>query len=91
MNSFSKKVSTAYLTKIAILVAISFVLYAFCKFNLPFMFPSFLEMQISDLPAIIGGFALGPISGTLIIVIKCCLKMPMTSTGCVGELVDIVV
>lgn len=91
MNRFSKKISTAYLTKIAILVAISFVLYAFCKFNLPFMFPSFLEMQISDLPAIIGGFALGPISGTVIIVIKCCLKMAMTSTGCVGELVDIVV
>ncbi|MGN0796074.1 MAG: tRNA (adenosine(37)-N6)-threonylcarbamoyltransferase complex ATPase subunit type 1 TsaE [Christensenellales bacterium] len=86
-----KKISTAYITKIALLTAISFILYAFCKFNLPFMFPSFLEIQISDLPAIIGGFALGPVSGCIIIVLKCCLKMAMTSTACVGEVVDIIV
>ena len=86
-----KKISTAYIAKIALLTAISFILYAFCKFNLPFIFPSFLEIQISDLPAIIGGFALGPISGCLIIIIKCCLKMAMTTTACVGEVVDIIV
>ncbi len=86
-----KKISTAYITKIALLTAISFILYAFCKFNLPFMFPSFLEIQISDLPAIIGGFAFGPISGCIIIVLKCCLKMAMTTTACVGEIMDILV
>lgn len=42
--------STAYITKMAILTAISFLLYAFGKFNLPFMFPQFLEIQISELP-----------------------------------------
>lgn len=74
-----------------ILTAIAFVLYAFVKFPLAFMFPSWLDIQISDLPALLGGFALGPVAGCIIIVVKCCLKMPMTSTGCVGELADIIV
>lgn len=75
----------------AILTAISFVLYAFVKFPLPFMFPAWLDIQFSDLPALLGGFALGPVAGCIIIVIKCCLKMPMTTTSCVGELADIIV
>lgn len=74
-----------------ILTAIAFVLYAFVKFPLAFMFPSWLDIQISDLPALLGGFALGPVAGCIIIVVKCCLKMPMTGTGCVGELADIIV
>ena len=75
----------------AILTAISFILYAFVKFPLPFMFPSFLDMQISDLPALLGGFALGPVAGCIIIVIKCCIKMAMTTTACIGELADIII
>lgn len=83
--------SAGNLAVMAILSAISFVLYAFCKFNLPFIFPQFLDIQISDLPALLGGFALGPVAGCIIIVVKCCLKMPMTGTACVGELADIIV
>jgi len=40
------KFTTAYIAKIAILTALSFILYAFAKFPLPFMFPGFLEIQI---------------------------------------------
>ncbi len=85
--------SAGNLAVMAILSALSFILYAtpFLKFSLPFIFPSFLDMQFSDLPALLGGFALGPVAGCIIIVVKCCLKMPMTSTGCVGELADIIV
>lgn len=75
----------------AILTAISYILYMFVKFPLPFAFPGWLDMQISDLPALLGGFALGPVAGCIIIVVKCCLKMPFTSTMCVGELADIIV
>lgn len=85
--------SAGNLAVMAILSALSFILYAtpFLKFSLPFIFPSFLDMQFSDLPALLGGFALGPVAGCIIIVVKCCLKMPMTSTACVGELADIIV
>ncbi|MCX4286657.1 MAG: ECF transporter S component, partial [Clostridia bacterium] len=75
----------------AILTAISYILYMFVKFPLPFAFPGWLDMQISDLPALLGGFALGPVAGCIIIVVKCCLKMPFTGTACVGELADIIV
>ena len=73
----------------AILTAIAFILYAFAKFNLPFMFPSFLEIQISELPALLAGFSMGPISGCLVVIIKCLLKFPLTTTAYVGEATDI--
>ena len=90
-NAISKHFSAGNIAVMAILTAISFVVYMFVKFPLPFMFPSFLDMQISDLPALLGGFALGPVEGALIIIIKCCIKMPFTSTACIGELGDIAI
>ncbi len=81
--------STAYLSKISILVAISFVLYSFAKFNIPTIFPSFLDFQISELPALLAGFSMGPISGCLVIVLKCLLKFPLSTTAFVGETTDI--
>ena len=51
------------LAKLAILSAISYILYMFVKFPLPMLFPSFLDLQISDLPALIGAFAYGPAAG----------------------------
>lgn len=85
----SVKFSTSYIAKIAILTALSFILYAFGKFNLPFMFPSFLEIQISELPALLAGFSMGPISGCIVIILKCLFKFPLTSTAYVGEATDI--
>lgn len=85
--------SAGSITVIAILTAISLILYLFVKFPLPFIFPSWLDFQISDLPALLGGFALGPVAGAVIIVLKCCLKMlfGLSSTANVGELADILV
>lgn len=77
-----------------ILTAIAYVLYLIPHFipvfNLP-IFPSWLDLQISDLPALLGGFAIGPWAAVIIIVVKCLLKMPFTSTTCVGELADIII
>ena len=83
--------TTGNMAVMAILTAISFILYEFVKFPMPFIFPSWLKIQISDLPALLGGFALGPVAGCIIIVVKCCLSMTMTATMCVGELADILV
>lgn len=84
------KMSAAYVAKLALLTALAFVLYL-AKFNLPFMFPSFLEIQFSELPALLAGFSMGPVSGGLVVVFKCLLKLPMTSTNFVGELTDILI
>ena len=85
------KLTTKNIAVVAVLSALSFVLYMFVKFPLPFIFPSFLDMQFSDLPALLGGFSLGPIAGTIIIVVKCLLKLPFSSTACVGELADLLI
>ena len=90
LKNFGKKITPAYITKIAMFTAISFILYMFVKFSLPFMFPSFLEIQFSELPAILGGYCLGPVAGVLIIVFKTLLKFPFTSTAFVGEITDMV-
>lgn len=90
LKEFGKKITPAYITKLAVLTGISFILYFFAKFNLPFMFPSFLDMQFSELPAILAGFSLGPVAGVLVIILKCLLKFPFTGTAFVGEITDMV-
>lgn len=77
-----------YIVKIAMYSALAFVLYNI-KFPLPGMFPSFLDIQISELPALIAGFSMGPISGCLVIIIKGLFKSAITSTSFVGELTDV--
>ncbi len=65
----SKKVySINGIIKMALLSAIAFILMLL-EFPLP-LFPAFLKMDISDLPALIGGFALGPLAAIIIELIK---------------------
>ncbi len=85
----SAKFTTAYLAKMAMLTAIAFILYAFAKFPLPIAFPAWLDFQFSELPALLAGFSIGPISGCLVVVLKCLLKFPLSSTQYVGEATDI--
>lgn len=79
---------------LSILAAISVVLYLFIKIPmnvfLPFI-PGFLDIQFSNLPVYIGGFMFGPISGTIITVIRFLVKLPQSSTAGVGELADFLI
>lgn len=90
MNKKNKKILD-YMTKIAIFAALSSILYYIPKFPLPFLFPSFLEIQFSNLPAILGGFVMGPFGGCLIIIIKTLIKLPSSSTAFVGEFADLLI
>lgn len=81
--------SVSKMTKIALLGAFSFVLMQF-QFPLPF-FPDFLKIDASDLPALIGGFALGPVSGMAIVLIKNILHLPQTTSLYVGEFANFIV
>ncbi len=51
----------------------------------------FLEIEFSDLPALIITFAYGPLSGVLVELLKNLLHCLMTSTGFVGELANFVI
>lgn len=73
--------------------ALATILYVvpFFKFPLPFLFPSFLEFNFSDIPTLIAGFAYGPVSAFFVHLIKIIIKLPMSSTACVGELADFII
>ena len=74
---------------IGLLSAIAFVL-AFLEFPVP-LSPEFARMDISDLPALIGAFAFGPLEGVLIELVKNVLQVFSTATGGVGELANFLI
>ena len=80
------KISTRTLATGGILTAISIVL-TFFKTPLP-LIPSFLELNVSTIPALIGGFAFGPVAGILIVLATQLIHMMVSHTAFVGELAD---
>lgn len=81
----TKIFTTSNLVKMSILSVFAYVLMLI-DFPLP-IFPGFLKIDLSDVPPLIGGFALGPIAGMLIQLMKNILHfITKTSTGGVGEL-----
>ena len=81
----SSKAGVRYLTVTAMLSAIAYILM-FIDFPIPFLIPSFIQMDISELPALIGAFAMGPMCGVFVCLVKNLLHLFITSTGGVGEL-----
>lgn len=85
-----KDVKLNRLVKISLLSVIATVLMFF-EFALP-IFPSFMKIDISDLPALIGTFAFGPLSGIIIEFLKNLLHGIFASqTAFVGELANFIV
>ena len=85
-----KGIDTKTIAKIGMLAAISYILM-FISVPLP-IFPSFLKIDVSDIPAILGGFALGPVPGFIIVVIKNTLQaVTATTTGGIGEFANIII
>ena len=68
----------------ALLSAMATVLM-FISFGLPFL-PSYLKVDFSELPALLASFALGPVYGVAVCLIKNLFNLPATTTGGVGEL-----
>lgn len=78
-----------YLIKTSLLGVIAFLIM-FLETPIMF-FPEFLKIDLSDIPAIIAGFSLGPIFGVLVELIKNLLHLLRTSTFGVGELANFLV
>jgi riboflavin transporter FmnP len=77
--------------KISLLSVIAFVLM-FMDVAIP-IFPNFLKIDLSDLPALLGAFALGPAAGIGIELFKNILIIIFkgTQTGFVGEAANFIV
>ena len=85
------RMTTRKMVVIGVFSAISVVLMMI-EVPVPFA-PSFYKLDMSDLPAVIGGFAFGPMTGVMIEFIKILLELVLrgTTTAFVGELANFVV
>jgi riboflavin transporter FmnP len=85
-----KKSKLNFMTKTAMLSVIGFLLM-FIELPIP-IFPAFLKIDISDLPAIIGCFALGPVAGIVIELVKNILHgIFVGGTAFIGEFANFAV
>lgn len=80
------------IVKVAMLSAIAVVLMLL-EFPLPFIAPPFYEIDFSEVPVLIGAFAMGPIVGIIIEAVKVLLNLVIngTITGGVGEMANFVI
>ena len=77
--------TTRQLSTVAILAAIAAVLF---MIEIPVVL--FYKLDLSSLPVLLGGFAMGPIPGTLILLVKALLGLLHTTSQGVGELADFI-
>ena len=74
------------LTVTAMLAAVATVLM-FLDFSLPMFIPGFVKMDVSELPALLASFSLGPVYGVAVCLIKNLLNLIFHgSTGGIGAL-----
>ena len=82
----SSRIRARNLSVTAMLSAVAFVLM-FLDFPIPFLIPPFVKMDISELPALLASFSLGPIYGVAVCFVKNLIHfLTMTTTGGAGEL-----
>ncbi|MGL5346708.1 MAG: ECF transporter S component [Peptostreptococcaceae bacterium] len=84
--------TTSTLVKVGILSAIGYILM-FISVPIPALFPDFLKIDISDITALLGGMALGPVAGLTIAFLKNLLQFitGFSTTGGVGELANFII
>lgn len=79
-----EKTKITKLTVTAMLTAIAVVLQ-YIEVSVPLV-PSFLKLDFSDIPELIGAFVISPMYGVIICFLKNLIHLPMTSSVAVGEL-----
>lgn len=81
----TKTLSVRVLTGAAMLSAVAIVLQ-YIEFPIPLLMPSFIKFDLSDLPALIGAFAYGPLAGVVIELLKNLIHCAASQSATVGEL-----
>ena len=86
--SFAKEAQRTHTLAVAgMLSAVAFVLM-YVEFPIPALIPSFVKLDVSDLPELLAAFALGPVWGVVVTLLKNVLFSILhgTSSSYVGEL-----
>jgi len=86
-----RKLSVRYVAVSAMLAAVGFILMLL-EFPIPALIPSFIKLDVSDLPALLGAFAYGPLCGVIVALIKSILFLLIKGieTAGVGPLCNFV-
>ena len=61
------------------------IVLQYLEIPIPFI-PSFIKLDFSDLPELIGAFAYGPIAGVVITFVKNVIHLAVSQSGYIGEL-----
>ena len=85
----NRSINIKTLTMVAVSSAISSVLM-FVSISIPF-FPSFLKIDVSEVPALITSFSLGPLFGVTVVFIKNLINLMFTTSGGIGEFANFIV
>lgn len=88
----TSNVAVKNMITIGMLAAIAVILMLF-EFPIPFLAPGFYKLDLSELPVLIGTFAMGPVAGIAIEFVKILLNLLIngTTTAYVGELGNFIV
>lgn len=80
---------TRTIAQVAMLGAVAGVLMNF-EFPLPFLAPSFYQLDFSEIPVMVGSFAMGPVAGVLIELVKILVHLVTkgTMTAGVGDVAN---
>ena len=84
--------TTRKITMIGLFSALAMILHIF-DFPVLFLAPGFYKLDFSEIPALVGTFAFGPVAGGMIEFCKILLKLVVkgTSTAFVGDLANFVI
>lgn len=78
--------TTKQMVTLAMLSALAYVLMLI---HLPFKYLGFLELEFSDVPAVVASLVYGPMAGVVVELIKNAIKaITATTTGGVGEMAN---
>lgn len=79
-----------FITVTGIFGAIAVILYVVVPdFGLGFT-PPWLKVHLDEIPMFLAGYMYGPVAALMVDLIKTLVKLPMTSTACVGEIGDFI-
>ncbi|MBE3591839.1 MAG: ECF transporter S component [Thermoanaerobacter sp.] len=81
-----EKTKTQAMVKVGFLSATAFILM-YLEFQVP-LFPGFLKLDFSDVPALVASFAMGPLYGVMVELIKNIIHATITQSGGIGEIAN---
>ena len=90
-RNVSTRSRTRTITQIAMLGAIAGILMNL-EFPIPFLAPSFYQLDFSEVPVLVGSFAMGPLAGVWVELVKILVHLVTkgTMTAGVGDVANFI-